>query len=553
MSTAPTALQAIAGVAVAWGVWKVLALAFRKDPLRNIQGPPTDSWYKGNHPKLMKPDGWKLHKEMMEQYGGVVKFKGFLGESMLYVHDPKALQHVIVKEQHIYEESDLFISANELNFGPGLLATLGKAFIYLDGSEGSDICSEGDQHRKQRKMLNPVFSIAHMREMIPIFYDVVHKLGDAFEEKVKNGPATIEVLNWMTRTALELIGQSGLGYSFDPLTENGKEHRFSVSAKLLVPAGMKLNFWRFVVIPRVSHIGPKWFRRAVIDFLSLFWTDLRRYRDIIDVIADTSKEILDEKKEALRRGDEGLKAQVGRGRDIMSILLKANMSASEEDRLSDDELLGQMSYFPYVQAAMDTTSSALSRILHLMCLYPEAQEKLRREITDAQDSRGQLNYDDLVSLPYLDAICRETMRLYAPVPMVLRQAKQDSMLPVSKPIIGADGKPMSEVAMGPDSYEWKPERWLSPLPDTLANAKIPGVYSNLMTFIGGSRACIGFKFSQLEMKVVLVELISRFKFELGEHKNIFWQMAGIVTPLLEENSILEPQLPLKVTAVKAVA
>lgn len=38
----------------------------------------------------------------------------------------------------------------------------------------------------------------------------------------------------MTRTALELIGQSGLGYSFDPLTEDGKEHRFSVSAKLLV-------------------------------------------------------------------------------------------------------------------------------------------------------------------------------------------------------------------------------------------------------------------------------------------------------------------------------
>lgn len=91
-----------------------------------------------------------------------------------------------------------------------------------------------------------------------------------------------------------------------------------------------------------------------------------------------------------------------------------------------------------------------------------------------------------------------------------------------------------------------------------------------MTFIGGSRACIGFKFSQLEMstsslsryrttvslklspvpEVVLVELISRFKFDLGEHKNIYWQMTGIVTPLLDENSALEPQLPLKVTAVK---
>lgn len=86
------------------------------------------------------------------------------------------------------------------------------------------------------------------------------------------------------------------------------------------PAGAKLNFWRFVVIPRVAHLGPAWLRRAVVDFFSLFWTDLRRYRDIVDVIAQTSEEILEEKKEALRRGDESLKAQVGRGKDIMSIL-----------------------------------------------------------------------------------------------------------------------------------------------------------------------------------------------------------------------------------------
>jgi cytochrome P450 len=60
---------------------------------------------------------------------------------------------------------------------------------------------------------------------------------------------------------------------------------------------------------------------------------------------------------------------------------------------------------------MDTTSNALSRILHLMCLHQNAQDRLRREISEALDDHGQLNYDDLVNLPYLDAICRETMRL----------------------------------------------------------------------------------------------------------------------------------------------
>lgn len=68
-------------------------------------------------------------------------------------------------------------SANNLNFGPGLLATLGKApASSVLAVSDIDASSEGDQHRKQRKMLTPVFSIAHMREMVPIFYDVVHKV-----------------------------------------------------------------------------------------------------------------------------------------------------------------------------------------------------------------------------------------------------------------------------------------------------------------------------------------------------------------------------------------
>ena len=61
-------------------------------------------------------------------------------------------------------------------------------------------------------------------------------------------------------------------------------------------------------------------------------------------------------------------------------------------------------------AAMDTTSSALSRVLHLLSTHPDVQSKLRREIVDAR-SHGSLEYNELVGLRYLDAICRETLRL----------------------------------------------------------------------------------------------------------------------------------------------
>lgn len=64
-------------------------------------------------------------------------------------------------------------------------------------------------------------------------------------------------------------------------------------------------------------------------------------------------------------------------------------------------------------AAMDTTSSALSRTLHLLATHPDVQEKLRQELMEAKSAQdGDLTYDQLVSLPYLDAVCRETLRMY---------------------------------------------------------------------------------------------------------------------------------------------
>ena len=61
----------------------------------------------------------------------------------------------------------------------------------------------------------------------------------------------------------------------------------------------------------------------------------------------------------------------------------------------------------------DTTSSALSRILHLLSLHPDVQNKLRKELKEAHEDNGskELTHDPLVSLPFLEAMCRETLRL----------------------------------------------------------------------------------------------------------------------------------------------
>uniref|UniRef100_A0A0W0FPV3 Cytochrome p450 n=1 Tax=Moniliophthora roreri TaxID=221103 RepID=A0A0W0FPV3_MONRR len=110
-----------------------------------------------------------------------------------------------------------------------------------------------------------------------------------------------------------------------------------------------------------------------------------------------------------------------------------------------------------------------------------------------------ISYDELVSLPYLDAICRETLRLFPPATHVNRIAKHDTILPLAVPVTCPDGSIVTEVALpknkqlfisilnsnrnsaiwGEDALEWKPERWLEPLPSSVTEANIPGVYSHL--------------------------------------------------------------------------
>lgn len=51
----------------------------------------------------------------------------------------------------------------------------------------------------------------------------VPQLEGAIEARLTSGPREIDILKWMGRAALELIGQGGLGYSFDPLVEDASD------------------------------------------------------------------------------------------------------------------------------------------------------------------------------------------------------------------------------------------------------------------------------------------------------------------------------------------
>ncbi|KAF7965105.1 hypothetical protein HWV62_45577 [Athelia sp. TMB] len=416
----------------------------------------------GNINQFWDPKGWAFHKNIADTYGPVVKHSG-LASSQLWVSDPKALQYIVVKEQDIYEETDLFI---QMYFGLGLLGTLDISFHPVGA---------GERHRKQRKMLNPVFSSRHLQDMVPIFYSVSYKLRDTILARVKAGPQELDMLQWFGRTALELIGQSGLGYSFDNL-DDGPAHPYSLAIK---------NFILTLLLPYVSEVGPPALRRMLLKCIPS--ANVQSVRRMVDLMDKTSREVI----LSNQRNNEDASEKVAGGKDIMSILLKANTEAAEEDRLTDAEVLGQVSTMVF--AATDTTSSALSRIFHLLAQHPDVQDRLRQEICAARNSDGDLDYKQLDGLQYLDAIIRETLRL----------ARKDTVLPLSRPIIGLDGTEVREIAVpkgtvltvaimranrdpeiwGADAQEWKPERWLAELPENVTTARFPGVYSNISAYV----------------------------------------------------------------------
>ncbi|KAJ3524791.1 hypothetical protein NMY22_g10851 [Coprinellus aureogranulatus] len=552
-------------------IWRLLRRLSKEDPLANIPGPPPDDWLTGSFMKIFPMDsgGWEYHDGLVQKYGKTFKFKGLMGADVLYTYDQKAMYHIILKDQDIWEETREFRRTNGRVFGNGLFSTM------------------GEDHRRQRKILNPVFSVVHIRDLTPTFYNVTHKLVGSLSQLLAEGeheastmlrlrtqmPDThanafqIDLLPWLTRTALELVGQSGFAYSFDTLEPDAKEHRFARTLKNLfsTTSDPGLVAARNLIFPYVYNVSTPAFQRAVVNALP--WKALHELRDMVDIMHNTSLEILEESKRSFEAGSSG-EDRIAGGKDIMTCLLKANMEASEEERLPDDELVALISTMIF--AAMDTTSNALSRILVTLGGNPRAQEKLRQEIVDAGED---LDYDKLTGLPYLDAVCRETLRLYTPIPFVFREAGEDLVLPLLNPVTTTDGKELYSLVApkhtsvliqitqqnkdpdiwGPDAAEWKPERWLSPLPASVADARVPGVYSSILTFLGGSRSCIGFKFAQLEMKIVLSQLIRKFKFAPGD-KRIIWQLMPIVTPTTEDAKLTPAgvktlQLPVKISLI----
>jgi len=99
---------------------------------------------------------------------------------------------------------------------------------------------------------------------------------------------------------------------------------------------------------------------------------------------------------------------------------------------------------------------------------------------------------------------------------------------------------------GADATTWNPYRWLEKLPQTVQDAQIPGVFSSIMTFLGGERSCIGYSFALLEMKIALQAIILQFKISKSVNP-VVWKWGNTQYPHVKGKDM--PQLWLQMEPI----
>lgn len=94
-------------------------------------------------------------------------------------------------------------------------------------------------------------------------------------------------------------------------------------------------------------------------------------------------------------------------------------------------------------AGHETTSTQTMWALYSLSLLPKVQQKLRDELLGVSTDTPTM--DELDALPYLDAVTRETLRVHAAVPVTVRVAVKDDVIPVSGPFVDRKGQVRKEI------------------------------------------------------------------------------------------------------------
>ena len=199
-------------------------------------------------------------------------------------------------------------------------------------------------------------------------------------------------------------------------------------------------------------------------------------------------------------------------KDLLQLMINARDETTGEQvsRLTDDEIVAQCVVF--LLAGFETSSNTLGFTLYYLVVNPDVQDKLRVEIKDSIDSNAKKPLCEVAQhIEYLDCVVKESQRLCPTLAQVNRECSEDYDLngihiPAGIEIV----IPIYFLHHDPDAWtdpeKFNPERFRSPSKD--------GRHAlQFLPFGAGPRNCIGMRFALMEMKIALVKILTKFRFE----------------------------------------
>ncbi|PCH35326.1 hypothetical protein WOLCODRAFT_79403 [Wolfiporia cocos MD-104 SS10] len=464
----------------------------RTDVHRLASAPAGDaSWLWGHELRAFEGAACEMYTRWAGACGRVFRIKGALFHSDIIV----AADHAAVA--HIFQNVDDYVKSPA--FRPPVANVLGEGVVW----------AEGDDHKKQRRLLAPAFSPDTVKGMA----DDISECSEMLESRLANevlahgGGATVNIIEHASTCTLDIIGRVAFGHDFGAgQTTEARAIRASWAAH--VNSGLTFGaFLAMLIIRACPHV-----------FL-LPLPAIRAGGRIREIVTHLSTRLV-------RRG-----VFSDRGRDILSILMRADrLRGAKDERLSPQQIVDNINTFMMV--GHETTAGSLAFTLLELARRPDVQARLRAEV---RASGRELAHDDVQRLALLDAVVREGLRLHPAAPQTERVALKDDVIPLSMPVRTADGSmlaalriragqvfhiPFTTMHVNPDVWgaraaEFDPDRWLVPggVPPPAA---LPHGWSGLVTFCDGPRNCLGYRLAILEFKIILASLVRSLEFHETE-------------------------------------
>ncbi|KAJ5257101.1 hypothetical protein N7478_013205 [Penicillium angulare] len=357
--------------------------------------------------------------------------------------------------------------------------------------------SERDDHKVQKKGLLSAFTRQRVNALYPI---VCKRPSETIQEvaiALNQHKGILDTANWASRYALDVIGSAGLGKDFMAIQDENnalvkvckKVFKVSKQQRTIFLLNTFLPWWLLSNLP-LSHNH---------EFLQASKAIRQVCQDVIH-------------QRRAQYACEGVW-----GTDLLS-------TAIQIGRFSDENLIDQVMTF--LAAGHETTESSLVWAIYLLAKHPELQKTLRVDIPENVppiESDAEITSDDIKRVPLLHAVCNETLRIFGPVRLTMREAAcdtylQDSAVPCGiKFMISSCATNIDETLWGPDASEFNPYRWLSENEEGnwvfLHEGGATSKYA-MLTFSQGHRGCIGQGFAKAEFACLISGWLGRFSFQL---------------------------------------